>query len=67
MPSREVIDAVLKDLFGQLPGLVVEAVSLEGGAPEGAADVRVKIVGKGDVICSISADGRLQSARVIGG
>ncbi len=65
--GREAIDAVLRDLIDQVPTMTVEKITLSPPDPKAGQDVtaRIDVAGRRHVMCEITGDGRLQSARVI--
>ncbi len=65
--SRALIDAVLKDLMDQVPSLIVTGMRFEPSVPADGQEtiVQIDLEGNATVICEISPEGRLQSARVI--
>jgi hypothetical protein len=68
MPLKiETIDALLKELFDQVPTMVVRSVTLTPAEPaEGEGVIaRVDVADSREVLCEINADGSLQSATVI--
>jgi hypothetical protein len=67
MPTRKVVEMILKELLDQLPEVTVHDIVLVPTEPvEGEqAEVRIDVGDDTSVICSISADGRLSSAYVL--
>ena len=65
--TREAIDAVLKDLTDQVPTMSVRSVTLTPLVPVEGQNViaRIDVSESRHVLCEITADGSLQSARVI--
>ena len=64
---REMIDKALASLLEQLPGMDVERIVLTPSEPSPGQDVVAQIMIRDDrqVICEISPEGRLRSARII--
>jgi hypothetical protein len=65
--TREAIDAVLKDLTDQVPTMSVRSVTLTPLVPVEGQNViaRIDVSKSRHVLCEITADGSLRSARVI--
>ena len=65
--TRETIDAVLKELIDQVPTMSVKSVTLSLSEPVEGQNViaRIDVSKSRHVLCEITADGSLQSARVI--
>jgi len=65
--AREMIDKALASLLEQLPGMDVERIVLTPSEPSPGQDVVAQIMIRDDrqVICEISPEGRLRSARII--
>ncbi|CAN7294540.1 hypothetical protein LJR231_001460 [Phyllobacterium sp. LjRoot231] len=65
--TRETIDAVLKDLIDQVPTMSVRSVTLTPPVPIEGQNViaRIDVSNSRHVLCEITTDGSLQSARVI--
>ncbi len=65
--TREIIDAVLKELIDQVPTMSVKSVTLSLSEPVEGQNViaRIDVSKSRHVLCEITADGSLQSARVI--
>lgn len=65
--ERADIDAILQEMFDQVPTMTVQRVTLlppdRPGSPNTIA--RVDVADSRYVLCEIEPDGRLQSARVI--
>lgn len=65
--GHDVFDGVLEELIGQLPTMTVEKITLTPADPaigEGVT-ARIDVAGRRRILCEITGDGRLQSARVI--
>jgi hypothetical protein len=65
--TREIIDAVLKDLIDQVPTMSVRSITLSPPEPLEGQNVvaRIDVSKSRYVLCEITTNGSLQSARVI--
>ncbi len=65
--ARAAVDAAIRDVMEQIPGLDVTAVHILPAATISAAptSVRLDLADGAYVVCDIDASGRLQSARVV--
>ncbi len=65
--ARDAIDAAVRDVMEQIPGLDVTALHVLPAATMSAAhtSVRLDLADGAYVVCEIDANGRLQSARVV--
>lgn len=65
--TREMVDAVLKDIIDQVPTMKVRGVSMSPSQPRDGENVtaRIDVSNNRLVFCEIDASGSLHSARVI--
>jgi hypothetical protein len=65
--TREMVDAVLKEIIDQVPTMSVRAVTMSPLNPREGENViaRIDVSGNRLVFCEINSDGSLHSARVI--
>ena len=65
--TREMIDAVLKDIIDQVPTMKVREITMTPETPdEGDAVIaKIDVSNNRFVYCEIGADGSLHSARVV--
>jgi hypothetical protein len=65
--TREIVDAVLKDIIDQVPTMKVKEVTMSPAEPREGENViaRIDVSNNRLVFCEIKTDGSLQSARVV--
>ncbi|MGV6874710.1 hypothetical protein ACUSIJ_18730 [Pseudochelatococcus sp. B33] len=65
--TREEVDALLNEIFDQVPTMTVKSVTVSPSVSAGDKNViaRIDVSNNRLVVCEISSEGRLQSARVL--